>query len=417
MHRISFIATREPSYSRVSIVRQGLKDHFARMDEYLSTKKSYPLRLLTIAVKLIWAKLTGRLGKSDAVVVGFFAQPIFPLVTLLYRGPIIADAYFSIFDTLVNDKQKATAGSLKGRLCFWLDSYMLKHAQISLTDTCEHVQYLKQQFEVPDADVRRLWISAEATALPSRLKNANSNSTFQVFFWGGFIPLQGVPTIVRAAGLLQDENVQFSIFGAGQTLSECEGLKSKLQISNLDFLGWATPAAIVDRACKSHVALGIFGETEKAGRVIPNKAYEAMAMGIPLITRASAASDELFVDGKNCLLVAPGDAKQLAAKILWARDNYTAAKNIAAQGLVTFTNVCSPKVIGDQLAADIRSLFQDKPNPGDSNPGDSIPGDSIPGDSIRRRSETKLQTELATESQPHPTVAANSSPAFVGTER
>ncbi len=388
MKRISFIATREPGYSRVSIVRKGLQEHFAQVDEFLSDQKSYPLRLVIIAMKVMWAWLTGRLGKSEAVVIGFFAQPIFPLVRLLYRGPIIADAYFSLFDTMVNDKQKATAKSFKGRLCFWLDSHMLKHADLSLTDTNEHVAYLKCQFNAPEADVRRLWISAETTPLPSRLKTADANSTFHVFFWGGFIPLQGVPTIVRAAGLLQTENIQFSIFGAGQTLARCEQLKTELQISNLSFLGWATHKEIFERASRSHVALGIFGETEKAGRVIPNKAYEALAMGIPLVTRHSAASNELLVDRENCLLVDAGDAEQLAAKIAWARDNYSVAIDIANRGMDTFEQVCSPSVVGQQLAADIRSLR--------------------PNNSIRSHQTAEAQRQESTD--------AKSARALVGTE-
>ncbi len=355
-HRIAFIATREPEYSRVSITRAGLHDHF-QVDDYVSRLKNYPIRLIVIGLKVIWAWLTLRLRKSDAVFVGFFAQPIFPLVRLLYRGPIIADAYFSLYDTMVNDKAKARSSSLVGRICFWLDRYMLEHAEVCLTDTQQHVEYMKSSFGVKSADVRRLWISAESKPSELRASKPFENEPLRVFFWGGFIPLQGVETIVRAAGLLKQKNINFTIFGAGQTLDACLELKESLGAENLEFCGWQSPGQIPIQAEKSHVALGIFGTTAKAGRVIPNKAFEALAMGIPLITRKSPASDELLVDGQHCFLVEPSNPEALADKILWVRDNYEEACSVADSGRSLFEEVCCPRAVGIQLQEEFRELI------------------------------------------------------------
>ena len=134
MKRMAFIATREPSYSRVSITRRELKKKY-ELDEYLCQSSSYPLRMLWITIQLLWSWVSGRLRKADVVFVGFLAQPIFPLVRLLYRGPIVADAYFSLYDAMVNDKQKVSAGSLTGRICHWLDRQMLKRSELCFTDT------------------------------------------------------------------------------------------------------------------------------------------------------------------------------------------------------------------------------------------------------------------------------------------
>ena len=348
-HRVAFVATREPTYSRVSITRRELSDHY-ELDEFVSESKSYLIRMVGITWKLVFAWLTGRLGKADAVFVGFLAQPIFPLVRLLYQGPIVSDAYFSLYDAMVNDKKRVKAKSLVGRFCYWLDQMMLQRSELCFTDTHQHVQFMREFFDVPTANIQRLWISAESKPLDS-VARWNEGETFEVFFWGGFIPLQGVDTIVRAAATLLDQNVRVTIFGAGQTFDACVRLQEKLGARNVEFAGWQTFDKIPAQTRKSHLALGIFGTTEKALRVIPNKAYEAMAMGIPLLTCRSDAINELMVEDKHCLLVEPGNPEQLAQKILWARDNHACTLQMASQAQQRFVDTCSPAKTAEIMIA------------------------------------------------------------------
>lgn len=352
MSKLVFIATREPTYSRVSLMRRSLHERFEVLD-IVSKRTRYPLRLLSVIAQLMWCWLTGRLRRCDGVVVGFFAQPIFPLVRLLYRGPIVADAYFSMFDTVVHDKQTASARSLQGRLCRWLDRYMLKHAELCLTDTQAHVEYFRSEFELPNAPMKRLWISAEGCErLPIR-NRLNDERPLEVFFWGGFIPLQGVETIVEAAALLRNDNIRFTIYGAGQTFASCQQLATDLNVPNIHFAGWKSFAEVKAQAANSDLALGIFGDTAKAARVIPNKAYEALAMGIPLITRESPAIAELLSDSNNVLLVPAANSVALAEKIRWMRDNYSEAIRIANNGHETFCAHVAPDAVGQLLGNEV----------------------------------------------------------------
>jgi glycosyltransferase involved in cell wall biosynthesis len=337
-------------------VHRGLRENF-EVVAILSSRKIYVLRFLEVALRFLWAKLSGKLKSVDAVFVGFFAQPIFPLIRVLWRGPLIADAYFSLYDTMVNDKQKTSSGSLIAKTCFRLDRYMLANADLCFTDTNAHVAYFRQEFSQPTANIKRLWISAENDLLDAPAAyDPSSDKQFEVFFWGGFIPLQGVDTIVQVAGLLKHEKIHFTIFGAGQTFEHCLQVQQTVGATNVDFAGWKSQAAIQSSAGKSHLALGIFGTTEKAGRVIPNKVFEALALGIPLITRESLALDELLQDGRDVLTVTAGNAAKLADKILWVRDHYAEALAIAAQGRKTFCQTAAPSAVYEILRDELEKL-------------------------------------------------------------
>jgi spore maturation protein CgeB len=73
-----------------------------------------------------------------------------------------------------------------------------------------------------------------------------------------------------------------------------------------------TLPAVISR---SDVCIGVVGSTAKAGRVVANKVYQAMAMGRVVVTADSPAIREFFSDGRDVCLVPGGDPAALAEKI------------------------------------------------------------------------------------------------------
>jgi hypothetical protein len=57
------------------------------------------------------------------------------------------------------------------------------------------------------------------------------------------------------------------------------------------------------------------------------------------------------------MLVDPGNAEQLAQQILWARDHFDDASQMAARGQQLFERTCSPDETGKIMQTAIESLF------------------------------------------------------------
>ncbi|HEV8375941.1 MAG TPA: glycosyltransferase, partial [Candidatus Polarisedimenticolia bacterium] len=156
---------------------------------------------------------------------------------------------------------------------------------------------------------------------------------------------------VRAAALLEKsgEACKFKLIGDGAERGRIEALAQQLGVRAMEFLDAQSPEVLAETLRSADVCLGIFGETGKAGRVVPNKVYEAMAAGRPVITGDSPAAREFLKDGEDCLLCERGNPEALAKSIRTLRGDPTLARKLAEGGRRSFEEKASPRVIGGWL--------------------------------------------------------------------
>jgi glycosyltransferase involved in cell wall biosynthesis len=144
-----------------------------------------------------------------------------------------------------------------------------------------------------------------------------------VLFYGGFSPLHGIDKILYAAKYLEDENVRFTLVGKGQTWEEMVELSKKLYLRNLEFTDNIDYRKLSYFISQFDVGLGIFGDTGKAMRVVPNKVYRLAACAKPVVSRETPGIKEVFTDMHDIILVSnKGDlSKELADKIRFLKEH------------------------------------------------------------------------------------------------
>ena len=117
-------------------------------------------------------------------------------------------------------------------------------------------------------------------------RTARSAAVLDVLFVGKFIPLHGVETIVRASALLRERGVaaRVEFVGRGQTYQRARTLAAQLGLDDatLRWTDWIPFERLPERLRSADVALGIFDAGQKAGRVAPNKLYQALACGVAM---------------------------------------------------------------------------------------------------------------------------------------
>ena len=323
-------------YSRSRVLISGLGQNGINVLECNS--REHGLRKYFDLVKKHW-KIR---KKYDLMLVGFPGYQTMVLARWLSSKPIIYDAFSSLYDSMIFDRKTAKPNGLKARYYWLLDWLSCRLADRIIIDTQAHIDYFVKNFKIKPEKFIRVFVGTDDRIMKPQ-KKEKSNSIFLVCFYGSYIPLQGVKYILEAARILQSENIRFNIIG-----SKIKETFKKDALPNVDFIENAPYKNLSQYLGGADICLGIFGDTDKARRVIPNKVFDALALGQPVFTGASPAIKELLVDGESALFCRLADSEDLAKKILELKNNANLREKIAQNGYKLFSEKLTPrKIVAD----------------------------------------------------------------------
>ena len=149
-----------------------------------------------------------------------------------------------------------------------------------MADTECHADFFQTTHNVDREKVIVVPVSAEEELFlpqPPRI----SPSPIHVLFYGSFIGLQGPQHIAQAANLTPE--LKWTFIGTGPLLAECKDVAAGN--SSVEFIPRVPYSDLPQRIGSADILMGVFGTSDKAGRVIPNKVYQALACARPVVTR------------------------------------------------------------------------------------------------------------------------------------
>ncbi|MCK5061010.1 glycosyltransferase [Candidatus Parcubacteria bacterium] len=348
---VCFFGVYDPEYSRNRVLMRGLEENGVKVIECRSKvtgfKKIFDLIKKHRAVR----------DKYDIMLVAFPGHYLVPLAKLLCRKKIIFDAFTSMYDSNVFDRQTVRKNSLKARILHFFDWLSCFMADKVLLDTNEHIKYFVNEYKIKKEKFARFYIGASPDIYYPLPRPTNNSQRTRVLFFGTYIPLQGIQYIIKAAKLLVNDPVDIILIGGGQKYTEMEKLARDLLVNNITFISKSPPEVIRDETARADICLGIFGNTNKTKRVIPNKVYECLAMKRPVVTADTVAIRELFTDD-DMMLVNISDETGLAKGIRQLANNKPLQEKISANGFNKFNNNATPAVLGKQLKELIINIIE-----------------------------------------------------------
>lgn len=259
--------------------------------------------------------------------------------------PVVFNPLVSLYDTFVGDRGRFEPSSPAGRALKAIDRRALRGADLVVADTRANARFLAELGSIRREKIEVCFVGAEERVFRP---GWSPGPEAPVLFVGKLIPLHGLETVLAAARAAPE--IAFRVVGSGQLEPL---LRDRPQ--NATWTSWVR----YDRLpCELHgagCALGIFGTSAKASRVIPNKVFQALACGTPVVTADTPAARELLVDGESALLVPPGDPEALADAVRRLAGEPGLARRIGFAGRLVYEERASEDVLGRRW----RSLLEE----------------------------------------------------------
>jgi len=286
-------------------------------------KMSFRLRLLARWLlaypRLIWR--LARAPKPDLLLIGYpgiLDAFVATFVGRLRRIPVAWDVFISLYDTIIEDRKLLRPDSLWALCLRSLEGRALRRVDLAFMDTRAHARRIESLFDLPVESCGAVWVGAETAQFTTNdeISPRAENASLKVLFYGQFIPLHGISTIIEAARILKNAPIEWTLIGRGQEADSIRAMLDSVRLPKVRWIDWVDYDKLQNWIAEADLCLGIFGKSEKAANVIPNKVFQIVAMGRPLITRDSPAIRELLQPRRGCVYLVPeGDPEALAQAV------------------------------------------------------------------------------------------------------
>ena len=366
----------DSNYTRNHIIQLGLRrlgwevetadldyEHFRAQYEQECGGMRAVLRAIRSNTRLLGTSFRARrsIAHSAFVYVPAFCVREVPLAAAFarfYRRPLVLDMLVSRLDVRVNDYRDVRRKSVKGLLYFFEEKAYCRLPHVRCFDTKVHQEYLEKRYAIrgPGAVVP---VGFDDELLPDHLCAGVQHSPSDVcrfVYWGSLVPIHGVRTVLETAHLLEsDRSIAITLVvhpkANIRTSFEREGgvpRNVKIRTCYADF----------DDLTTYDVALGIFGDFERTRRIVPHKVFEALAIGLPVITARTPALESLFPVDTTMATCKPGDPQALASLMKTLASNRELRRTLGEEGRRYVRSHYRPSHVASNLLEGIRGVVE-----------------------------------------------------------
>jgi glycosyltransferase involved in cell wall biosynthesis len=312
------------------------------------------VRMVVAMATVAWRVATAR--RPDVIVVLFPGQLDMLAagpVARLRRIPVVFEYFISMHETMVTDRRLVAPGGALAGVLARVDRVSARLATVVVADTDADADFIAATTGVDPASVAVVPIGPDP-AVYAPAGNDAEPVPGRVLFYGTFIPLHGIDTIVAAASDPRCAGLEFRLVGRGQLRPDIERLVAGTG-APVTLAEPVTPQVLATEIAAAEVCLGVFGTGDKTARVVPNKVLECLAVGRPVITADTPAVRDAL--GDAVVRVPAGDPGALAAAVRSLVDDPQRRAGLVAAGWALMDGPYSDGSLAGTAASVVASVL------------------------------------------------------------
>ncbi len=289
------------------------------------------------------------------------------ILHLLYRKPYICLIY-DLYPDVAVELGVAKEKDAIVKLWRWLNhlTWQKAEAVIVLSESMAKVVADKEPALAEKTEVVHNW--ADGVLIQPRAKKDNwfaqrhgLDQVFTVLYSGNMGRCHDLETIMEAARLLRQEEVQFVFIGAGAKAPICRDFAEQHQLTNCLFLPFQPKRVLPFSLTACDLSLvSILPQVE--GLVVPSKFYGCLAAGtaIAAICPSHSYLREIITQARCGVIIDNQDGEKLAQFILQLKQNPRRAAVMGRQGRQYFEDNFTLDTIADQYLSIITNVSGQK---------------------------------------------------------
>lgn len=264
--------------------------------------------------------------------------------------PLYFDPLISSYDKQVFERRKFPPNSKEGiRLLAW-ERQIFQMADFVIADTQLHADFFEETLGISSDKLHVIPVSAQESLFSPEANKPQdrTNARYSVLYYGNYLELHGIDSVAECIASSFGNQMDWTLVGDGpmrHTVEKrCDGLQ------HVRFIDWIEYQDLPQEIYKADLVLGVFGKTEKASRVIPNKVYQAMACGRPIVTITSDVYPQCLLESSNngIYWAETGNPTEIEHAIKSASEGDFSQDCKAARK--TYETYFSNKIVQDKLA-------------------------------------------------------------------
>jgi len=152
-----------------------------------------------------------------------------------------------------------------------------------------------------------------------------------VIMVGRMVPEKDYTTFIKAARLLVERGDEWKFIAMGAGALRESFMEQAEDLVQKGYFEFPEPnLEVMPHVVQAHI--GVLMTSPGIHEGISNAIIEYMACALPVVCSNSGGNQELVIDEETGYIVEPGDATELAEKLLWLKQNPVVARNMGLRG-------------------------------------------------------------------------------------